>query len=59
MSDRETAGGEFGVKRLHVAQARAAGGRVADVAARHRARQLGDRFAGREVVGDMAERRGG
>ncbi len=51
----KAAAGEIGIERLHVAQAGAAGGRVANMPGGHHARQLGNRFTGREVVGDMAQ----
>ena len=53
MRDREAAAGEIGIKRLDIAQARSAGGRIAHVTCRHEAGQLGERFLRREILGDM------
>ena len=54
MGDREAAGLELGEERLHVAQDRLAGGRVADVADRGLALQALDRGEVRERVADEA-----
>src|SRR5690606_15874777 len=55
VGDREAAAGQVGEQWLHVAQARPAGGRIADVADRHRALQRGDRFRSGEVLSHVAE----
>ncbi len=55
MSHRETAARQLGVERLDVAQAGAAGGRIAHVPGGHRARQFGDRFSARKIGGHMAQ----
>ncbi len=55
MRDRETAARQIGIERLDVAQARAAGGRIADVASGHHSRQFGDRVLPGEIVRHMAQ----
>ena len=51
----KTATGEVGIERLDIAQARPAGGRIANMARRHHAGQFGDRFLAGEILRDMAE----
>ncbi len=55
MRDREAAGVEFGKQRLHVAQDRFAGGRIAHVAHGLAAGQALDYFALGEGIADQAE----
>ena len=55
MGDGDAAGVELGEERLHVAQDRLAGGRVADVADGGVARQAGDGRGFGEVVAHQAE----
>ena len=55
MRDREAAGVELGEQRLHVAQDRFAGGGIAHVADRRRARQALDRRGAGEMVADQAQ----
>ena len=55
VADREAAAVEFGEQRLHVAQDGLAGGRIAHVADRRRARQAVDDLAAGEVVADQAQ----
>ena len=55
VADRKAAGIELGEQRLHVAQDRFAGGRVAHMADRRHARQPFDHLAPREGVADEAE----
>ena len=54
MGDREAALGKIGEQRLDVAQRGFAGGRIADMADRDRARQLADDVVAVEIAGDMA-----
>ncbi len=55
MRHREAAAGQIGIKRLDVAQARSAGGRIADMPGGHDAGQFGDRFLAGKIVRDMAD----
>ncbi|GCC49131.1 hypothetical protein chiPu_0033490, partial [Chiloscyllium punctatum] len=55
VADREPAGIELGEQRLHVAQARAAGRGIADVADRGAAGQTIDHLTAGEGVADQAE----
>ena len=54
MGDREAAAGELGEERLDVAEAGAAGGGIADMADRRRARQLAHHLVLAKDPGDMA-----
>ena len=53
--DGESARRQIGVKRLHIAQPRAAGGRIADVARSHEAGQFPDRFDGGKIFRNLAK----
>ena len=55
MRHREAAAGKIGIERLDIAQARPAGGRIADMACGHHAGQFGDRFLAGEIVRHMAK----